>query len=675
MLSDARVRTHQPVTVSIAAFFRCPRRLWPACLLAILPVTQAHAQIVTDANRMDTVVVTGTRTPHALSDTPVDTQVITRDDIEHSSARNLPQLLRTIPGVSVTNLDDVLGSDNLRLTMRGLQLNEGYGLILVDGRRVHGGLGAHGDYGVSLNQIPLSMIERIEVVKGASSALYGADAMSGVINIITRDVPPQAGGTASLSYGVYGVTPRNGVDANHSQRRDMQAHASYGAPVGASSGFLVAFGQVRDEGVDQNAQPTYRDTLMSRWGTHFDGGWSVQLQGDLARARRETVNLPYQYDREYDDRRLAATLRHQGDHHTWHLSGSRFSQEFVTGYPGFDHGYRFGEVSHDQAETVYTRFGDTHWLTAGAGFQRQDLDYQFNNYTGGTLDSTVPVKRQVDTVSIYVQDEIWLMDQRLILVPGARYEDHSVFGGEFNPKLAASLLVGEATTWRVSVGRAFKSPTIRQLYYEDLYRHGNYYVESNPDLRPETAINANLSVERQWGYSGLWTSAGVFQTNLKDMVVRASTGQVAPDGVPIDSYTNVEQARIQGLELSLRAGGAIGFSLRADAAWTNAENRDTGRDLPYVPEYTLSLIPAYVTPSGRTGFQTALIAMGAQYRNADNTQRVDPHQLVDLRLWRVLNPGATVSLDLNNLFDSDSGDGDFAWRQGRRASISMSLQF
>jgi outer membrane receptor for ferrienterochelin and colicins len=101
----------------------------------------------------------------------VETLVIPREEIERAAVRNLPQLLRTLPGTSATNLDDTLASDNLRLTLRGLQLNEGYGLILVDGQRVHGGLGAHGDYGISLNQIPLSMIERIEVVRGASSGL------------------------------------------------------------------------------------------------------------------------------------------------------------------------------------------------------------------------------------------------------------------------------------------------------------------------------------------------------------------------------------------------------------------------------------------------------------------------------------------------------------------------
>ncbi|NGP53879.1 TonB-dependent receptor [Thioalkalivibrio sp. XN8] len=654
-----------------------PTHLALAAALALAPIaTSTFASTEADLARLDSVVVTGTRSSHTLAGVPVDTVLVTREDIDRSPAQNLPQLLREIPGLAVTNLDDTLAADNLRLTMRGLQVNEGYGLVLIDGRRIHGGLGAHGDYGISLNQVPLAMVERIEIVRGASSALYGADAMAGVINIITRKIPVVAGGSAALGMGRYRILPRDGVEPNDEHRTDLKLHASYGAPVGQSSGFLLLAGREQDESTDSNAQLTYRDSALARWHTRFGSGWSGELQADAARSRRETVNRPERFDRRYDDRRWAAALRHEGMRHDWRLSGYRFTQEFEQGYPGFTHGYRFGDIGYDQLETQYTWLGDRQWITAGAEFQRQELDYLFNNYANGVLAATVPVGETIDTVSVYLQDEIWLLDRRLMVVPAARFEDHSVFGGELNPKLAVRYAgAGERTVLRASVGRAFKSPTIRQLYYEGLYRHGEFYIESNPDLDPERAINFNASVEQRWDARDLRLSVGVHQTDVSDKVVRTDTGRVAADGIPIQSYVNVEEARIRGLELSLRLGDARGWSLQAGAAWTEAENLDTGNDLPYVPDYTLTLAPTWVAPGGRSGTRLALAAIGEQYRNTANTQLVEAHRIVDVRAWHELKPGVVVNLDLNNLFESDKGDDAFAWRQGRRIGLSLDLQF
>ncbi len=658
--------------------FRLSSRLATALATALgvltgIPTLQAETE---QPAWLDAVVVTGTRSTHSLAGVPVDTVLITREDIERSPAQNLPQLLRMIPGVSITNLDDTLAADNLRLTVRGLQVNEGYGLVLIDGRRIHGGLGAHGDYGVSLNQVPIAMVERIEIVKGASSALYGADAMAGVINVITRPVPPTAGGTASLTRGRYDVLARNGVPANDPGRDDLRAHASFGTPVGESSGFLLLLSREQDESADRDPATTWRDALLARWSTAFGAHWSVELQADAARARREPAAAPERFDRQYDDRRGTISLRHDTATHTARASAYRFTQEFVQGYPGFTHGFRSGEIGYEQAEAQFTWLGEDHWLTVGGEFQRQDLDYEFSNYRDGLLEATLPVRRNVDTSSAYVQDEIWLYERRLMLVPGVRYEHHSTFGSELNPKLAASLRsADERTTWRASIGRAFKSPTIRQLYYEGLYRHGESYIESNSELDPEKAINVNLSVERRWTPYGLWASFGVFQTDLADKVVRTDTGRETVDGVPIESYVNVEEARIRGAELSLRAGGARGFSMTAGLAWTEADNRDTGETLAYVPEYTVSLAPTWVAPGGQGGVRLAVIAVGEQFRDVSNTRRVDAHRVVDLRAWLALTTRATLNLDIGNAFESDKGDDAFAWRQGRRIGLTLDVEF
>ncbi|QOG12775.1 TonB-dependent receptor plug domain-containing protein [Arcobacter sp. FWKO B] len=121
---------------------------------------------------LDSVVMTGTRTPHLIDEVPVETVVITKEMIEKSGATNLPQILRMVPGYTSTNLDDTIASDNIRTTFRGMNFSSGYGLVLVDGQRSWGGgLGSHNSMRPTMNQVPVSMIERIEIIKGSASSL------------------------------------------------------------------------------------------------------------------------------------------------------------------------------------------------------------------------------------------------------------------------------------------------------------------------------------------------------------------------------------------------------------------------------------------------------------------------------------------------------------------------
>lgn len=644
-----------------------------AALLLPLPSLAADASATAV---MQEVVVTGTRSPHLVSEAPVETLVITREDIERTPAANLPQLLKTLPGLSAAMLDDNLASDNLRLTMRGMQIHDGYGLILIDGRRVHSGLGGHGEYGVSLNQLPLSMIERIEVVKGASSALYGADAMAGVINIITKPVPGKAEGTAGVSYGTYEVMPKAGESVRSSTRRQGQFHVGGGMPVGENSGFSLQAARQSDDGAANDPQAAQRDTVQGKWTSRLNEAWSGDLGFQLGKSRQDLAPTPgvtAAYNRQHDEYRLSGGLDWREGAHALKLSAYAYSNDFETGFAGNPHGYRFGDVGYTQAESVYTYFGDSHWLTAGLEIQQQEIDYSFNNNPDAPV---IPVRQDVDTYSLFIQDEIYLLNQRLILVPGFRYEDHSRFGGEFNPKLTVRYRTDIGTTWRASVGRAFKSPTMRQLYYGDLYLHSTTnYIRSNPDLSPETALSWNLSAEQSLLDGRWWGSLGVFRNDISEMVVQTDTGEVY-ESLPVTSYANVQEARVEGIELSFRVKTAWdGFSLKGGATLTRSENRDTGMDLPYTPEYTFSLTPSYQFADGKTGIDMPFIANGPQYRDRNNTQETEAHQVLDLRLWRLLGENLTGAVELSNIFESHKGEEAYSPRQGFGLLVSLTARF
>ncbi|GAB6057559.1 TonB-dependent receptor plug domain-containing protein [Desulfonatronum parangueonense] len=638
----------------------------------------AYAAESRQATEVDEYVVTGTRTRHTLQDVPVETQVITRHDIERMPSKNILDVLNTVPGINMTMLDDAIGSDNLRSTMRGLQFNEGYGLILIDGQRVHGELGAHGDYGISMNQIPLSMIERIEVVKGAASALYGSDALAGVINIITRKTPREFTTHASTGYSRYEVTDRQGVSANRSSRDTYRANVGLGGPVLADSGYYLHYSYEQDEGVAFDPAKTFRHSVMGRWQTAITDALRVDLGANYGQARRELDRPEADYDREYDTYRFSGGLNYQfgqNRNHEMTLSGYTYWQDFINGYPGFQHGFRDGTIGYDQAELVYNWYADWNILTVGASTQRQHMDYFSINYQRDGGLSRITVDENITVNSIFVQDELMLFDHRLTLVPGVRLEDHSTFGTEINPKFSAMVRATPSTTLRGSVGRGFKSPTIRQLYYVGLLRHNEYYIRSNPDLNPETAWTYSLNLEQGLLNDRLTVNLGYFLNDVKDMVVRDGTGEFAVDGLPIESFINVEKARVQGGEFSARLTLLDSLFINAGFTYTESENRDTGKDLPFVPKYTASLAPTYVFQPWDLGASVILTYVGKQYRNTANTQEVGEHGVVDARIWKNFSEMFRISLDAKNITNSDRGDSDFSHRMGRSIGLNLELQF
>jgi outer membrane receptor for ferrienterochelin and colicins len=147
-----------------------------------------------DPLKLEQVIVTATKTEHTLGDVPVDAEVITREELEERQVKTVQEALKYLPGVKINQTSSGWG-DKGKVQMQGL--DERHTLILVDGQRF---LGGHGD-AVDLQSIPVAMVERIEVVKGPASALYGSDAMGGVVNIITRSAPGKASLTLSPSFG------------------------------------------------------------------------------------------------------------------------------------------------------------------------------------------------------------------------------------------------------------------------------------------------------------------------------------------------------------------------------------------------------------------------------------------------------------------------------------------
>ena len=664
--------------------------------LAAEPATTGGANLIAEPApiQLDDVVVTGTRTPHLIDEAPVETIVLNKEAIQRSGAANLAQALRQVRGLNITTLDDTIASDNVGLTLRGLSMSGGYGVILIDGKRNWGGgIGAHNGTLNTTNRIPLSMVERIEVIKGSSSSLYGADAMAGVINIITRKIPDEPTMTPSVSRGRYNVRASKGTDLSKTDnqivspdRNTIAYNAAAGAPLGEKAGFMLFYDHRQDEGNGRLPQKAIVDSLLLKGHLKLSDVLSLSMDIGKDWQKKENAVSPgaaaqsKRYEREYETTRGSLELTYTKGAHHWATTLNTQDQEFVTQTAT-------GTAKNIDLESVYTYYGDKHWATLGTEI-RQDDFHQYVPPVAGTPQRPRPsytISAKVTNYAVFVQDEMRLLDERLVLVPGVRFERHSRYGANISPRLAALYDFGHDLKMRASVGSAFKSPGLQALYMTDIRNHtATQYLQSNPDLQPEKAITANVGIEKRMQNFPLWGSLGVFQSNVKNMISTEYSGRNYPGtSVPIDAYVNVDSVTIRGLEAAWEWGhktglylhGALGASRSRVKAGVNA-----GKSLHRSPRFEASLTPGYNAPSGNWGTQLTWTHIGRHFYDAANTRYIRAHDVVDIGAWinipaRDSKNRLRLALNLGNLTNSDKGSVSGTYRTGRSVNLTLDGSF
>jgi outer membrane receptor for ferrienterochelin and colicins len=331
--------------------------------------------------------------------------------------------------------------------------------------------------------------------------------------------------------------------------------------------------------------------------------------------------------------------------------------------------HRYGNIGYDQMELQYTwNLTATQLITTGAEMQRQGIDYLIDN-SGGTRTT---VKEGVDSWSFFIQDELTLF-KKLVVVPGIRYDDHSTFDESVNPKLSMMYRLLDATTLRASVGKSFKSPTIRQLYYDVPFYHSPFYIQSNPDLEPETSIGYSVGLE-QWLFdSKVILNLGCFRNDIEDMVVTEASDQTY-NGAELRIYKNVEKAMTQGVEFSARIQLGDSFLVNAAYTYTDSEDEATGKELTYIPAHEFSLTPTYEYLPLGLGASATLACYSKQYTSEDHSTQIDGHCVVDAKVYKRIGKAAKLSLEADNIFDSDKGD-ERNFRSGQTVTAKLDIAF
>ncbi|MBR4660856.1 MAG: TonB-dependent receptor [Bacteroidales bacterium] len=555
------------------------KRLSRALALTVLlsTITFPAAAQASLQDTLQEVVITATGTHHVLKDVPVQTEVITSRMLQNFAGRSLEDILGSLTASFAFNEDD-MGS---HIQMNGL--GNSYILILIDGKRIHGDVGGEND----LSLIDPNNIEKIEIVKGASSALYGSDAIAGVINVITRKHREEGLLLENVSrFGSYvDIRQHNAVGIHYGRFTSMtnfQLQHSDGwqnTPVEHT-----AAGE--DPVTDSQNKTVNRHTnwqVAERLVYEPDKNLEMYAQGSIYGKRIYRPNGKYPrydvhtYDLTYSNASASLGAKWKigaYDGVTFDLDWNRHAYLYyftamtlvedyeksagTIYYPYFPYLAGQSELESDQQRTmaalkgVFTLEGG-HRLNTGAEY-RYDWLHAPNRVAGKTASD--------HTAATYVQDE-WKHDfgraSQIQLAGGLRLTWNRQFGLHLTPKISAMLGLGEPWRLRATWSRGFKTPTPKELYYCYVRQMGGTYLYiGKGDLRPQSSDFFSFGGEYTAG--GLSITATAYYNYVRDMIALVTIpNYLAPDEYiarydPIRTrqYQNIEDARTRGVDVNVR---------------------------------------------------------------------------------------------------------------------------
>lgn len=569
------------------------RHALAVCIAGLTPLSASAQEIPT----LDEIVVTATRTPTPLQHTLTSTRVLTRADITRRQSQSLADLLAGEAGLNFVN-NGGLGKST-QIVMRGAEPD--HVVVLIDGVKI--GSATTGQ--AALQDLPLADIERIEIVPGPNSALYGSEAIGGVIQIFTRKGGGQTGMSAKAGLGRYGTR-----------------HAEAGLSGGGEHGwFSVSARHFHSDGFSvQNGTETdadgYRNlSLALRGGREFAPGSAVDFTW-LRAAGDNEFDGTAQNEAETVQSVLGASLRHRINdlwrtRLQWGMSRDE-SDNFLNG------------VFKSRFNTRRHSAGWQNDLSLGATTLTLGLDWQDDTVESNTA-YTVKTR---DNTGVYAQLQagVGAHDFRLAL----RHDDNSQFGGHSTGNAAWGLAFNESLRGHIGIGTAFKAPTFNELYYPGF---------GNPALQPEESQSLELGLKGQTG-AHRW-SATLFENQIDNLI--------GFDGVTNPSNAS---ARIRGLETTLQTRLA-GWDLRAALTLQDPENRansaNQGKLLNRRAETSARLDLDRDFGPWRLG--ATLRGEGRRYDNLANTVKLAGYGLVDLRGEVRLAQDWRLQTRVENLFD------------------------
>lgn len=613
------------------------------------------------------IVVTATRHTQTVSRAPASVAIISAEELQQKPVADFSDILRQQAGINV-NQSQATGRREIQI--RGMDGQ--YTLILINGRRTNSAEALIRGNDFDLSTIPIASIERIEVIRGPMSALYGSDALGGVINVITK----KADAEWHTSIGLSTEIPEDGKGGETYQQTLYTA-----GQLSPDLGLTFSLENSNRDG--WKATPEDPATALNEKNLDLiekRDQINTRLSLDYALDAQQALTLDLNYsddDRftrydswgsesytDQDSQRLAVDGRYRGNF-------GDISTDISLGMEDIDLSDETDRYAVKQAEqrnyvvnASASYFGSTSLTTAGFELTQKEV----------SSDTDWVNTASVDQKALFAQSEIELGDD-FTLTLGARLDDHEFFGTELSPRAYLVYSPNNNLTIKGGYSEAFNAPDLFQLSsnYRVLSCGGACYLTGNEDLQSETAQNYELSVIYE--QPGFGIGLTYFDNKVKNLIERNFVDRIDTGlDKPVIYYNNVSEASFKGWELSLNKALLAQLDLSFNATVIDAVNEVTGEKLQSRPDRTMNLALDW-QPTTNASYFARIRHIG----EIETWRQASPgYEVIDLGGSMALTDTLTLRGGINNVTDKRLDLSDDYYEQvllGRSVYLSANYQF
>lgn len=577
--------------------------------------TAFAAQEALDEYSLDAMVVTATRTAMTVKEAPSAVEIVDSKKLEQTQAKTLHDALKGALGVNVFN--DFQGRSNV--SIRGSESR--HVLIMVDGKRMGGELSYNSANAWDVDRIRMEDVEKVEIIRGPAGALYGSDAIGGVINVITK-TPNKNIAEINYEYGWY----ENGKGAGYKSNLYLQGaenNYSYKINAGLNKNRPYEVSEGNEANFYGKDQP-----LSLNVGYTFDNG--NKLSFDVSRLKEN--NQEHSFSSKVtpsmhpmmpttvtnkngvvknDNKRTDYALTYSGNDnkHDWMFRAYKSVYDKNYTSQSREDKFKNGVLAESKVSNKFDtvkrtlstiegkdtiNLSDKHKFTAGFEY-RQDKSEGTRikkNPAGMSNVHDAYDEAEINYLAAYVQDEI-KPDAKWLVIPSVRYDHSDKFGSEITSQIGTTYNAADDVRIKAVIGQGYKTPTVNELYhYWEMFPGawhnmgpmgmqfvpGKFY-EGNPDLKPEKSLSYELAIEKDWGEKAT-VHLGAFRNEVKDLIETYGTGAFTNNTThpglaeqdAIQHYRNVPEAILQGVELY--GSHRLGKDIYLNAGYTFLDAKD-----------------------------------------------------------------------------------------------------
>lgn len=653
--------------------------------LALTPTISSATEENKDIAKLETIVVTAAGYEQKIVDAPASISVIDREELEKHSYSDITEVLNDIPGVTITG-----SGSTLDVSIRGMAAK--YTLFLVDGRKQDSrSTRPNGDdFGLEKGILPpIQSIDRIEVIRGPMSSLYGSDAMGGVVNIITKKVPNKWTGSLDVS---------STLQDNKDSGDLLDTNLYLAGPLAKNLGMQVSLGYYdrAEDNIIGGFKGTERERINSKFTYQLNDQHDIALgienskQTGEETAKTATSNIRGDM-RFYRD---VYSLTHNGKY-TDNLSSTSYIQYDKSKTPDRENtvktaqngGIRVNlpiETETVSANTQWNWMLNNHALSFGAYAKDETLlDLATNLNVNGNAASEFSRW----SAAVFLEDT-WTLFDSFNLTGGLRWDEDEKYGSHISPRLYGVYKLNDNLTFKGGVTSGYKQPDLREAAdgFWQVSGRGRNIILGNADLEPESSTTYEFGTI--WQGDLFNASLTAYHTKFKDKIETYTSCRssdrtcLAPDNSTyyynVNERINVGEAVLNGVEVTFDKELNDWSTLRANYTYSDTEQKtgaNKGLPLNSIPEHSAN-VTLDTQPTDQLNIWTRYNYRGEMTSTSDENEHSKAYSLYDVGLNYKITPALTAKFTVNNVFDQElTSSENYKFLDGRRYTIGFNVNF